>query len=403
MSGDAVLDPYSARPTDPDADQVFDPYGSLLPSSGDGTIQASSSALAAFDDAAAGGTIRKAAGRHARLAVSWESKAITRDLAPHLLALSYADNLSGAADDLALDLEDRDQLWAGDWRPEFGDTVVARLEANGWFGADPVTKLRLGKFAHDKISLSGPPTVVSLQCVSAPLATGLRRRKRTHAWAGVSLKQIATDIADRSHMRLDFQGDAGPAFKHAAQNDKSDLEFLEELCKEVGFTLKVTESTIVIYDELTLDSGDAVGDIDLKGGNVIAYNFDADESERYGSCHVSCFDPRTGKTSHGQFPADGQVIPGLDPNGQTLELVIQVSDVAEALARAKALLRNANRFATKGTLTTLGDPGLVAGVIFNLTNAGALGGKFIITHASHRVTGGGYVCTLDVRRCLEGY
>lgn len=368
---DVVLDPYSARPTDPDADQVLDPYYSK-------------------------------AGRHAKLAVSWESKAIARDLAPHLLSLTYGDNLSGAADDLALVLEDRDQLWAGDWRPEFGDKVVARLEADGWFGDDPVTSLRLGTFSHDKITLSGLPSMVSLQCVSAPLATGLRRRKRTHAWRGVTLKQIATDIANRAQLRLDFQGDAGPAYKSAVQNDKSDLEFLEEQCKEVGFTLKVTEQTIVIYDELTLDAGDAIGTIDLKSGNVIAYSFDAEDGERYGSCHVSCFDPRTGKTSHGQFPADGQTVPGLDPNGQTLELVIQVSSASEALARAKALLRNANRFANKGNLTTVGDPGLVAGVIFNLTNAGALGGKYIITHASHQVSNG-YVCTLDVRRCLEGY
>lgn len=371
MTAAVVLDPFSARPTDPDAEQVFDPY-------------------------------YQKTGRHVSLAVTWESKAITRDLAPHLKSLVHSDNLSGAADDLSIVLEDRDGLWSGDWRPTFGDTVVARLEAEGWFGDDPVNALRLGKFAHDKISLSGPPHVATLQCVSAPLATGLRRRKRTHAWRGVTLKQIAADIADRAHLRLDFEGNAGPAYKQALQNDKSDLEFLEEQCKEVGRTLKVTESTIVIYDELSLDAGPAVGEISLTGGNVLSWNFDSDDSSRYGSCHVSCFDPRTGKTSKGQFPADGTTVPGLDPNGQTLELVIQVSDVAEALTRAKALLRNANRFATSGKLTTVGDPGLVAGVIFNLTNALGFDGKFIITKATHHPVGG-YTCELEVRRCLEGY
>jgi uncharacterized protein len=376
VSADIVLDPYSARPTDPDADQVLDPY--------------------------AGASSAQKPGRHVKLAVTWQSKSITRDLAPHLRALHYADNLSGAADDLSLGIEDRDGLWSGDWRPEFGDTVVARLEAEPWFGNSPVSELRLGTFAHDKIRLSGPPKIAALQCVSAPLATGLRRRKRTHAWRGVTLKQIATDIANRSQMRLDFQGDPGPAYQHALQNDKSDLEFLEELCKEVGLTLKVTESTIVLYDEFTLDSGDAVGDISLSSGFVVDWDFDSDDSGRYGSCHISCFDPRTGKTSKGQFPRDGETVPGLDPNGQTLELVIQVSNVGEALTRAKALLRNANRFATSGKLTTVGDPGLVAGVIFNLTDAFGFGGKFIITRAEHQV-GGGYVCNLDVRRCLEGY
>lgn len=367
----AVLDPFTSRPDDPNADQVLDPY-------------------------------YEKAGRHTKLAVSWQSKAIARDLAPHLVALTYGDNLSGAADDLSLELEDRGGLWSGDWRPDFGDQVVARLEAQGWFGDEPATSLRLGTFAHDKISLAGPPRRVALQCVSAPLATGLRRRKRTHAWRGVTLKQIAQDIADRAQLRLDFRADAGPSYKQASQNDKSDLEFLQELCKEVGVTLKVTESTIVIYDELTLDAGDAVGDISLTGGYIKEWSFDSDDSSRYGSCHVSCFDPRTGKDYHFQFPPDGTTVAGLDPNGQTLELVIQVSDIAEAATRAKALLRNANRFATSGRLITVGDPGLVAGVVFNLTDAFGFDGKFIITKAEHSV-GGGYVCNLDVRRCVEGY
>ncbi len=365
-----VLEPYGARPVDLNADQVLDPYPKT--------------------------------GRRAKLAVSWETKAIARDLAPHLIGLTYTDNLSGSADDLSLEVEDREGLWSGDWKPTFGDKVVARLEADGWFGSNPVNKLRLGTFAHDKISLSGPPRRASLMCVSAPLATGLRRRKRTRAWRGVNLKQIARDVADRALLRLDFQGDAGTAYKHAVQNDKSDLEFLQEECKQVGRTLKVTESTIVIYDELELDKQLAAGDIDLIGGNVLSWNFDSDDSSRYGSCHVKCFNPRTGKVTQYEFPAKGVTIPGLDPNGQTLELAISVSDAAEAAVRAQKLLRAENRFATRGKLMTVGDPGLVAGVTFNLTNAFGFDGKFIITKAGHK-TVGGYTTALEVRRCVEGY
>jgi len=365
-------DPLLAPPTDENAEQVLDPHpGSKV-------------------------------GRRVKLAVSWESKSITRDLAPHLLGLNYTDNLSGAADDLSLELEDRDGLWSGDWRPEHGDTVVARLEAEGWFGyGDPVTSLRLGTFAHDKISLSGPPRRVSLQCVSAPLATGLRRRKRTHAWRGVTLKQIAKDIAARAGIELQFEGSEGSKYKNAVQHDKSDLEFLQEICSEVGRTLKITESKIVICDELSLDAGPSIGKIALAGGNVLSWSFDGDDSGRYGSCHITFMSPRTGKKIEAQFPPSGQTIEGLDPNGQTLELRMPISDAAEAQERAKSHLRNANRFATSGKINTVGDCGLVAGVVFDLEDAFTLDGKFIITKADHH-TVGGYTCALSVRRCLEG-
>lgn len=368
---DPVLDPYTARATDPSASQLLDPYPA------DKT------------------------GRHVELAVAWETKNITRDLGPHLVALTYTDNLSGHPDDLDLEIEDRDGLWSGDWKPEFGDTVVARLKADPWL--TDVEDLRLGKFAHDKITLDGPPRRAHLKCVSAPLATGLRRRKRTRSWNSVTLKQIAQDIADRAGLSLKFDGDAGLKYGHRKQSDKSDLEFLEELAKEVGRTLKVTEEQIVLFEEEKLDGGESVGELDLIGGKVLGWSFDSDDSGRYGGCVITFLDPRSGKLQKGQFPADGQPVPsGLDPDGQTLELRMAVSSIGEAGARAKALLRAANKFANKGTITVVGDPGLVAGVTFDLTNAQAFNGKFIIERAEHHPVGG-YTCTLGIRRCLEGY
>jgi hypothetical protein len=374
MTG-AILDPYAVPATDPNADQVLDPYAS-----------------------------QKRVGRRVELGVAWATKEVIRDLSKHLQSLTYIDNLSGAADDLAFDVEDREGLWSGDWQPTAGDEVVARAKFDfGWFGYDkPVDELRLGTFAHDKISVSGPPRVASLQCVSAPLATELRRRKRTRAWRGASLKTIANDIAEHAGLTLEWNGTEPPKYAKALQHDKSDLEFLQEQTKEIGRTLKVTEEKIVIYDEFKLDSGDSIGAIDFLGGKILRWSFDADDNERYGSCHVTCVNPRTGKKVEAQFPKTGQKIDGLSDNGQTLELVLCVSDIAEAAQRAESLLRNANRFGTTGKLSVVGDLGLVAGVVFDLKSAQNFSGRWIITKATHHLVGG-YTVDLEVRRCLEGY
>lgn len=347
-------------------------------------------------------------GRQLVATITWDSIEISKDIAPYLLELDYTDNLTSAADDLSIVLEDRDGLWSGDWRPVFGDTATARIKAEPWL--TQVTDLNIGTFAHDKFALSGGNSgkVANLKCVSAPLATGLRRRKRTKGHSGVTLKQIAQDIADRAGLTLLWDGDAGLTYKRREQRDKSDLEFLEEACKEVGRNLKVTQDpnsqgySLAIFDELTRDSAESVGSLDLHGGRVLEYSFDGDDSGRYGSCHINFYDPRTGKTAPGQYPPDGVTVPGLDANGQTLEVRMSIESRGEATAKAKALLRNANRFGTSGKLVTVGDPGLVAGVTFDLVNAYGFSGKYIITKATHHCVGG-YTCSLDVRLCLVGY
>lgn len=340
--------------------------------------------------------------RRTKIEIIWQGTDISKDIAPDLLALNYVDNLTGAADDLAIDLQDRAALWSGPWRPVFGDSVVARIKADPWF--TKVDDLRLGKFAHDKIGISGGSSGkrVALSCVSAPLATGLRRRKRTRGWSGVTLRQIADDIGFRSGLFVQWDGEDGLKYKRAQQTEKSDLEFLEELCKEVGRNLKITEDQIAVFDELSRDSVESTGPISLTGGHVLSWSFDSDDSARYGSCVISFFNPRTGKTQRGQFPPDGKTIAGLDPNGQTLELRLGVDSIGHAQDKAKALLRNGNRFATSGHLDVVGDPGLVAGVTFDLTDAFGFDGKFIITKAVHKPVGG-YTCSLSVRRCLEDY
>jgi len=348
------------------------------------------------------------AARRTQISITWETIEISRDIGPMLTGLTYTDNLTGSADDLALELEDRDGLWSGSWRPVFGDTVEARVKveaADSWLTG--VTDLRLGIYAHDKITLSGPPKKATVKAVSAPMATGLRRRKRTRAWDSVTLHQIAEDIADRAGLALDWSGSDGRPYKRREQKNKSDLEFLDEAVKEQGRALKVTEGAIVIFSEESRDASASVGEINLVGGKVLGWNFDSDDSARYGNCHLKIFDPRSGKTIEGQFPAvgatpDAYASLGLDPDGQTLEVLLPVEDAAHAVDICKGKLRNANRFANSGHLVTVGDLGLVAGVTFDLTGADAFNGKFIVTRVAHQFVGG-HTCALDVRRCVEGF
>ena len=352
--------------------------------------------------------------RRAEVAVKWHSKDqgavvaadatfkdITRDLVPHLLGITYTDNLTGAADDLSIELEDVAELWAGDWRPQSGDQVEATIKAEPWLTS--VDTLRFGRFAHDKITVSFPPHQVTIQALSAPLATGLRRRKRTRSWSGVNLLYIAADICNSHGLDLDWQGDAGDTYKRREQKDQSDLDFLEALCKDVGRGVKVCESKedngkyqIAVFPEYAVDTGTSAGTIDVRGGHVLSASFDIDDSARYGSVHIKFLNPRTGKTAEYEYKDPG------NPDGQTLILRLPLDDSAQGLAICKGKLRQANRFANTGKLTVQGDPGLVAGVVVELKGAHSIDGRFTVTKATHRPIGG-YVTELTLRRTMEAF
>jgi phage protein D len=352
--------------------------------------------------------------RRAEVSVKWHSKDkgavvaadgtftdITRDLEPHLLGIAYTDNLTGAADDLTIELEDVAELWEGDWRPQLGDQVEATITAEPWL--TQVDTLRFGRFAHDKITLALPPHRVTIQAISAPLATGLRRRKRVKTWSGVNLLYIAADICNRAGLDLDWQGDAGDTYKRREQRDKSDLEFLEELCKEVGRGVKVCESTqangkfqISVFPEYQMDTGASVGTVDIRGGHVVDASFQVDDSARYGSVHVKFLNPRTGKVAEYEYKDPD------NPDGQTLMLRLPLDNSAQGAAICKGKLRQANLFAGTGQLTVQGDPGLVAGVVFDLKGAHSIDGRFIVTKATHNPIGG-YTTRIDVRRTVELY
>lgn len=331
--------------------------------------------------------------RKTEIELTWESRDVSRFVKPYLVGMTYTDHLSGAVDDLEIELEDRDGLWSGDWRPQFGDTVEARVKATPWLS--DVDDLRVGLFSHDAAVFSGPPQRLTLKAVSAALSTGLRRHRKNKRWSSVNLKEIAQDIADGASMTLFYDAPVTVKYRHREQRDQSDLEFLQQECREAGYATKITEGQIAIFDEAAREQEQPSWAIELTGGNILSWTFTDGRDDHYGRCRVSCFDPRTGKKIEGTFrdPSD---------EGPTLEAKRHVSTQGEAEAIAEGLLRSANSGAKAGHIVAVGDPGLVAGVVVDLRNAYGFEDRYIITKSVHRYVPG-YTVALDLRRCLESY
>ena len=337
-----------------------------------------------------------------------ESKDISDDISKYFLSLSYTDNLSGQVDDITLTLEDRGQLWMGDWFPEEGAILSLKIHTYNWanINAGELT-FDLGKFEIDEIEIQGMPSTAQIKAVSVISAGTLRGEKKNRTWDKISIWKCADDICKENGVELYWDCEKNPNLDHVEQTDESDLNFLQKITKDAGFSLKVTPEKVIIFDDMKYEKQEPVlafqrpGDA-VKTGSLPAifqftgYHFKAKTRDIYWKCKVKYQKGKEKKLIEGEFAAPDR------KEGKILYVDEQVETVAEAEELAKKKLREANKDEFTGGFSTIGNFQLVAGIVIKLDGYGKFDGNYLITKANHEI-GGSYTTNIEVRRCLNGY
>lgn len=323
---------------------------------------------------------------------------ISQSIRPHLLSMTYTDNEEDQTGDLQITLEDRDRTWVR-WLNEQGSAKGAKIRAvivqKNWGGSDQ--QLDCGLFELDRIDFSGPPGKVSIKATSLPYSSTMRLQTKTKAWENVKLSTIANDLAGQNGLQCMYESSYDPFYTRKEQVRKTDLVFLQELCKNAGISLKATSNTIVLFDAAEYEQKPPVYTIRYGEADIITSSFGTGYADTaYSSCHVVYKDPQTGKKIEGEYcqPEEG--------SGQVLEVNQRVSSEGEAKELAKKKLRQKNKGEVSADVTLVGNVGLVAGVTVQVEGYGLFDGKYIIESAVHDPTGG-YSVKLKLRRVLEGY
>ncbi len=263
-------------------------------------------------------------------------------------------------------------------------------------GRDKV--LDCGVFEIDDVRYSGPPQKLNIKATSIPYKSKLRQTLHTKPWENTTLENIAAAIAKDSDMELMYLSDYKPVYTRKEQINKTDIEFLKELCKKAGISLKVTSKTIVLFDAAEYESQTEVKKIKAGRGNILTYDFSTKTADvSYSKCHVIYTDPYTKETIEYTYePEDA------NEDGQTLEIKQKVSSVEEAKELARKSLRAKNKGETTAEFTLVGDADYVAGITVRVYGYGEFAGKYIVEEATHNITGG-YKVNIKLRSCLEGY
>ena len=341
---------------------------------------------------------------------STEEKDISEDISKFFLSMTFTDNLSEAADDVTIELEDRAQIWQADWYPEGeGNMLDITIHTyNRITLQDGETVFFAGRFEIDEIEANGFPSTVSIKAVSVISDSTLRGTRKNKTWEKISVWKCAADICEQNGVELLWECEANPNLDHVEQADESDLEFLLRICKDNGMSLKITPEKVIIFDEMKFESQEPVITVYKPGVTaelnentmplrwLLDYRLRAKTRDTYWKCQVKYQKGKKKETIEGEFAAPGK------EKGRILFIREQVENKAEAERLAKKKLREANKEEMTGYFSTIGNHNFAAGQVIEMKNFGHFDGKYLVTKVSHEITEE-YTTKVDIRRCLDGY
>jgi len=321
-----------------------------------------------------------------------------RDISHQIISIGYTDNTDNT-DDISIKLSDRAEQLFSSWFPETGDTLTAKIELCHWISSDTTETMNCGLFEVDNVEMSD---TVTINAVSVPITGSIRSEKKNKGWENINLSSILEEITGNAGLTLVYETDIDPYYDRIDQNNKSDLSFIEELCKSDGLCLKISDGQLIVFEESKYDTLAPVGEI-IRGTSLISGvpKFKRNAKNIYTACEISFTDSKTDKTYKGSFNA-----PNVESVGHVLKLnesFNSESDDMDLERKAKARLREQNKKEWTADVSLRDGIIYYAGTNIELEGWYSFDGKYHIQSVSYNISSSGFTTNLSLRKCLEGY
>ena len=335
--------------------------------------------------------------RRASIKVEYAGVDITKYVESDLLSFKYTDNAAENADDIEIELKDEKAKWLNSWFPGKGDTLKATIKTLNWHKDGESKSLNCGTFIIDEPEYAGPPSKITLKAISTPSNTNFTTTKKSKAWENIKLSAIAQNIADSAGLDLFLDINADPLYERKDQSETSDMSFISDLCKKEGFGFKVTDSKLVIYDEVKYEQKPNVIILSKSGGLINSYSFKTTlTNSSYGGCKVKYRDAKKGQVIEYLY-----TVKELQDTDKIYVFNEVVTSLEEAMRLAEKTLRKYNKKEVTASLNVVGDLIYVGAACVQLVDFGVFSGKYFIDKSSHGFPN--YNVDLELHRVLEGY
>ena len=246
-----------------------------------------------------------------------------------------------------------------------------------------------GAFMVEETSFSASPDKLSISGVAKPNDTSFSARRRTFTWKETSIKNIAKKIGERYGLQVKF--DAEDQQVDAKEQDATDSAFLQDLCETYALVIKVYAQELWIYDREKYKQKNAVWTAykEMPKGNKTAVCVE--------SGSFSWSTSTTGTYTGGIYTYTNKkkginISVTVGTEERQLKLTGKVSSEADARARLKAAIRNANHGSTSCSFTIIGYPVAASAQCINISGFGSkIDGKYFVDELNHTYSvGSGY-------------
>jgi uncharacterized protein len=307
--------------------------------------------------------------------IFYNTKDITNDVEP--LATKVIDNASYKRDSLEVTFSDTDKIWSK-WKPKKNDVI--QVKENGFDS---------GAMYID--GLIQRPGMFSLIALSTPQNSNTTRTK---AWEEIRFLTIVNEIADRYKFKVKTFGIENHLYSRVDQIEASDFSFLANRCILEGYGLKISDKTIIIYNEHTEEQKEA-SSIVYENDMIGDYEFN-DGSNSFMKIYQKCIVKSNHKSGFFQSEFEDKTV-----FGASLVKTIYCSNKAEADRYTKGLLRNENKYLVSGAFKHKLNKTWAAGTNIEIKDIGMFDGKYFIDKIIHDfINDKSFV---NVRKALEGY
>lgn len=190
--------------------------------------------------------------------------------------------------------------------------------------------------------------------------------------------------------------------ERSTQYRETDLEYLKRIAAEYGFAFTIKGSVMVFYHQESLEKSESIAKVERVG--VKSYSLKDKTSETYKGANVKSHNHKKQELVTVDINAEPQKATNGDSYNETtkediIEIRLRAENKQQAEAKAKAALHRHNSRLQEGNLSVEGNPLLLAGSNFELSDMGKLSGKWHITESTHTITkDGGYTTDLEVKR-----